>query len=182
MRSTSCRTPARCRRPACRACRGRGCRASCPRCPCRACSARPSPAFIRAFSKPIRRVSSSIRPMVDAAVGLPSSPCRRRRCRAPWRPPGRSRRCAPEVISSFRFGQGLEHRARKRRALAHRADDLEVLAGAGVGLVGGERLVEHGDVDPVGDRRPVGQLQRHVLIVVENCTAQPRHRNIHLER
>src|SRR6185295_19862938 len=38
-----------------------------------------------------------------------------------------------------------------------------------------KRLVEHRDVDAVGDFGPVGDRERHIEIVVEDCTAQPRH-------
>ena len=75
----------------------------------------------------------------------------------------------------FQFGQACEHRARERGAFAHRADDLEILQGVGGGFRGRKRLVEHRDVDAVGDFGPVGDRKRHIEIVVEDCTAQPRH-------
>ena len=75
----------------------------------------------------------------------------------------------------FQVRQRRKHRARKRRALAHRADDLEILQRAGGGLGGRKGLVEDGDVDPVGDLGPVRDLRATFEIVVENCTAQPRH-------
>ncbi len=72
----------------------------------------------------------------------------------------------------FQFRQRREHLTGERRALAHGADDLEILQSAD-GISGaGERLVEHGEVDAIADRSPVGQFQRNILIVVENCTAQ----------
>ena len=65
-----------------------------------------SPAFMRAFSKPMRRVSSSIRPMAMPAVGLPKPP-------VPQTVMPRSLAAltskellrAPVVISSFRSGR-----------------------------------------------------------------------------
>ena len=76
----------------------------------------------------------------------------------------------------FQPGQRRKQRARKRRALAHRADDLEILQRAGGGLGGGEGLVEDGDVDAVADLRPVRESASvRLMIVIENCTAQPRH-------
>ena len=58
----------------------------------------------------------------------------------------------------FQLGQGRKQRARKRRALAHRADDLETLQRAGRSLGGSERLVEHRDFDAILDLRPVCEL------------------------
>ena len=55
----------------------------------------------------------------------------------------------------FQFGQGRKQGAGKRRAFAHRADDLEILQRAGGGLGRRKRLVEDGDVDAVGDFGPV---------------------------
>ena len=81
----------------------------------------------------------------------------------------------PEVISSFSLGRAANSVRGKRRALAHRADDLKILERAGGGLGRGERLVEDRDVDTVRDLGPVCDRHGQVEIVVENCTAQPRH-------
>ncbi len=71
----------------------------------------------------------------------------------------------------FELGQRRKQRAGKRGALAHRADDLKILQGAGGGLCRRKGLVEDRDVDTVGDFGPVGDRQGQVEIVVENCTA-----------
>ncbi len=75
----------------------------------------------------------------------------------------------------FQFGQRRKQRAGKRRALAHRADDLEILQRISGGLGRSKRLVEHRDIDAISDLRPVRDPQSQIEIVVENCTAQPRH-------
>src|SRR5260221_249082 len=64
---------------------------------------------------------------------------------------------------------------RHTRALAHRADDLELLQRISSGLGRSKRLVEHRDIDAISDLRPVRDPQSQIEIVVENCTAQPRH-------
>src|SRR6185369_13803838 len=56
-----------------------------------------------------------------------------------------------------------------------RADDLEILQGTDGRFSRRKRLVEYRDVDAVVDLGPVGDRQRHIEIVVEDCTAQPRH-------
>ena len=63
-------------------------------------------------------------------------------------------------------------------ALAHRADDLKISKRIGGGLFVRKRLIEDGDVDPVGDFGPVRHRNRQVEIIVEDCTAQPRHRKV----
>ena len=55
----------------------------------------------------------------------------------------------------LQFGQCRKQRAGKRRALAHRADDLEILQRAGGGLGRSKRLVEHRNIDAISDLRPV---------------------------
>ncbi len=75
----------------------------------------------------------------------------------------------------FQVGQRRKQGAGKRRALAHRADDLEILQRHGRGLGGREGLVENGDVDAIGDLGPVRDPQGKVDIVIQNCTARPRH-------
>src|SRR6202030_925391 len=60
-------------------------------------------------------------------------------------------------------------------ALAHRADDLEIRKGRGRGFRRGKGLVENFDIDAIADLRPVRYTRRQVHIVIENCTAQPRH-------
>ncbi len=71
----------------------------------------------------------------------------------------------------FQLGQLVEHRARKRRALAHRQDDLEILQRADGGFGRGKRLVEDGDVDAILDFGPVREFEREIEIIIENCTA-----------
>src|SRR3546814_17177677 len=63
--------------------------------------------------------------------------------------------------------QALQQRERKRRALAHDADDLEVLEPRHQGIAVRERVAERGDVGTRQDGIPVGAGQRHALIVVE---------------
>ncbi len=66
------------------------------------------------------------------------------------------------------LGQALEEAAGKRRPLAHDADDLEVRERFGDRVLGAEMTIEHRDLDPVLERRPVGHGQRDPLIVVED--------------
>src|SRR5262249_23686340 len=53
----------------------------------------------------------------------------------------------------------------------HRADDREFLQCADHARLVAEGAVEHFYLDVVRDRRPVGHLHRHVLIVVEHGAA-----------
>ena len=81
----------------------------------------------------------------------------------------------PEVISSFRLGRPANIARGKRRALAHRADDLEILQRAGRGL-----RDRNGWLKTVTSTRSEtldqsATAERHIEIVVEDCTAQPRH-------
>jgi hypothetical protein len=71
----------------------------------------------------------------------------------------------------LQLGELIEHRARKRRALAHCQDDFEILQRADGGLRRGKWLVEDGDVDAILDLGPVREFQRDIEIVIENCTA-----------
>ena len=84
----------------------------------------------------------------------------------------------PEVISSFSFGSA----ANSARGNGVRSRIAQMISKSFSALAAAswrrERLVEHGDVDAVGDFRPVGDRQGQVEIVVENCTAQPRHREV----
>ena len=68
----------------------------------------------------------------------------------------------------LQVGQRLDHLAREGGALAHADDDGEALQRLDRRVGASERLVEHGDVDVFGDRRPVGKFQRDVLIIVED--------------
>ena len=66
----------------------------------------------------------------------------------------------------------VDHLAGKAGALAHHHDDVEILEVAdGVGVAAADRLGEHLDLDVLGDLRPVGELERHVLVVVEDRAA-----------
>ena len=103
-------------------------RASCLRGPGRWSICQGAPAFSRAFSKPMWRVSSSIRPKAMPAVGLPKPP-------VPQTVMPRSAAAlmskellrAPVVISSFRSGSASITLRGKRRALAHADDDGKAL-------------------------------------------------------
>ena len=74
------------------------------------------------------------------------------------------------------FRQRVQHIRVERRAFAHGADDLEILERRDGCRARCERLRENGDIYFFGERRPVRQREGHVLIVVKDCTAQPRHR------
>ena len=125
--------------------------------------------FSRAFSKPMWRVNSSIRPKAMPAVGLPKPP-------VPQTGMPRSVAAltsnevlrAPVVISSFRSGRASITLRGKRRALAHADDDGKALQRLDRLVRAGEGLIEDLDLDVLGDRRPVGEFHRHVLVVVEN--------------
>ena len=75
----------------------------------------------------------------------------------------------------LQIGQCLEHGALERCALAHRADDFEILQRVRRGLHRSKRLVEYLNLDPIVNFGPIRRPQRQVHVVVENCTAQPRH-------
>src|SRR5262249_35998431 len=64
---------------------------------------------------------------------------------------------------------GFDDFAGEGGALAHTGDDRKALKGFDCFLLAGERLVEHLYLDVLGDPRPVSEIHRHVLIVVENC-------------
>ena len=51
-------------------------------------------------------------------------------------------------------------------ALAHDHDDVEIPQPFGDRVRIGEMVVEHGDFGPLGDGRPVRNLQGHVLEIV----------------
>src|SRR4029077_12879903 len=66
----------------------------------------------------------------------------------------------------------VDHRARKSRALTHHHDDVEVLEVAdGVCVAPAHRLGEHLDIDVLRHLRPVGEIERHVLVVVDDRAA-----------
>ena len=102
--------------------------------------------------------------------------CRNTRRCAPW-PPRISIAALriPEVTSSFRFGSCSNSVAGKRGALAHGEDDLEILQRRSRLVLRRKGLLEHGEIDTVLDLRPVRGVEREFQIVVEDCTAQPRH-------
>ena len=63
----------------------------------------------------------------------------------------------PVVTSSFSPGSALEPRARERRALAHRHDDLERREPLDQRVVVGDVVVERGQRDRVAERRPTAR-------------------------
>jgi len=86
-----------------------------------------------------------------------------------------------DVIAALelQLGQARKHRARKRGSLAHGANDLEILQRVGGRLWRDKGLIEDGDVDAIADFRPVGDGKSKIEVVIENCTAQPRHWEFH---
>src|ERR1700684_311547 len=68
-------------------------------------------------------------------------------------------------------GQRLDHFPWEAGALAHGDDDLESLERRDDVVGPAEMRVEDLDVDVALDLRPVGDLEHHVLIIVENCAA-----------
>ena len=82
----------------------------------------------------------------------------------------------PVVIRSFSFGRRSTTRFRKRRALAHCADDLAVGERAHHRVLIGESIALDGDLDAAApDRRPVRHVERDALVIIEN--AEP-HRHL----
>ena len=71
--------------------------------------------------------------------------------------------------------QRRKQRPWKRRALAHREDDFEILQRRSRLSFGLEGLFEDGEIDPVRDLGPIRGCQRKLEIVVKDCTARPRH-------
>jgi hypothetical protein len=67
----------------------------------------------------------------------------------------------------LQLGQPRQQRPGKRRALAHDAENLEVLKARDQGVRVGEGVVEYGDFGARQNARPVGTFQRHALIVVQ---------------
>ena len=72
-------------------------------------------------------------------------------------------------------GEALQHRAGKGRALPHGHHDLERFEGGHQLVYVGDVVVEHGDVHPPTEARPVGRGQRHPLVVVEDRHPFGRH-------
>ena len=68
--------------------------------------------------------------------------------------------------------QRLDHFARERRALAHADHDGEALQGLDRLVRPREGLVEDRELDVFGERRPVGERKRDVLVVVQDGCAK----------
>ena len=128
-----------------------------------------APALRRACSKPMRRVSSSIRPKAMPVVGEPTLPVPQTVDAAL----GRGLQVEGIVAGAggdqeLEVRQRLDHGAREGGALAHADDDGEALQRLDGLVAAGEGLVEDLDFDVFGDGRPVGKRQRHILVVVED--------------
>ena len=67
--------------------------------------------------------------------------------------------------------QALDDRPRQRCALAHDADHVERQQALDNFVEIGQMVIENGDHGLPGERRPVGHLQRHVLIIVQDGDA-----------
>ena len=174
MRSLSCRAPCD---PAtlARACRGRRCRASCPR-PPRQCDLPVLAGLHAGFSKPILRVSSSIRP-----IARPLSDCRTTRAAD-----GDAALFGCLQIDrgvahaggtrSFSLGSAFEHRARNG-VRSRIAQMISKSFSARGGLIPPRR---NGLSNTMRSTRSLifdqsAELRSEFQVVVENCTAQPRH-------
>ncbi len=64
--------------------------------------------------------------------------------------------------------QPLDDRPRQRCALAHDADHVERQQALDDRVEIGQMVIENGDRGAPSERRPIGHLQRHVLIVVQD--------------
>src|SRR6185503_9839235 len=73
----------------------------------------------------------------------------------------------------LQVGQGLDDLAGEGGPLAHADYDSETLQGLDRLILAAEWLVEDLDVDVFGDRRPVGETHRNVLVIIQNCS--PNH-------
>ena len=76
----------------------------------------------------------------------------------------------------LQVGEGFDNLAREGGAFAHADDDREALQGLDRFVLAGEGFVEHLDLDVLGDPRPVGECQRHILVIVEN--SGPNHAQV----
>ena len=74
----------------------------------------------------------------------------------------------PAGQQQFELRQLLELGARERRALPHRADDLEPAEGARDRVLPADTGVEDLDLDLAGQDRPIGHAERAALIVVDD--------------
>src|SRR2546426_10941562 len=74
----------------------------------------------------------------------------------------------PRRADELEIGEALDDAARERGPLTHDADDIERKEPSyhGIGVV--DVILKHGDVRAVAEHRPVGALERCVLIVVQN--------------
>ena len=78
-------------------------------------------------------------------------------------------------------GQGLDHLLGEAGPLAHGDDDVEALERRDHFVGSAEMFIEDFNVHVAFDRRPVGDLEDDILIIVENCAANrhnsstPRH-------
>ena len=71
----------------------------------------------------------------------------------------------------FQVGQGAEDRFRERGPFAHGDDDLKSLQRGDDFVGSAEMLLKYFDFDAVFDLAPIGDLERHVLVVIEDRAA-----------
>ena len=86
-------------------------------------------------------------------------------------------------VYGSRRGDELEIRkalndvAGQRSPLAHDTDDIKRQQPLNHGVRIGDVVVKYGDVRSIAERRPVGALQRHILVIVENSDLILLHRH-----
>ncbi len=73
-----------------------------------------------------------------------------------------------------KLGQRREQRAVERRSLAHRDDDLERRERLDKLRAIVDVIVQHGNIDAIGDRLPIGHRQRDALVIIEDRAVQRR--------
>ncbi len=71
-------------------------------------------------------------------------------------------------IKMLLLGQFFDQRARKRRAFAHHADDLEIGKPCREGVFVRQVIMENADLHVTLDCRPIGQFQGNPFVIIDD--------------
>ncbi len=77
--------------------------------------------------------------------------------------------------NELEIGKPLNDVAGQRGPLAHNANDIKRQQPLYHGVWIGEVVVKYGDVRSIVEHRPIGTLQRHILVIVQNSDLELFH-------